>query len=74
MAQVFITWQNLKKIAKNVLQDNYESLSYCHTMQQQLNNYCKQDYDTSKIAFEDILKKQENNVTEPAKEAGYNTA
>ena len=26
----------LKTEGKNVLQDNYESLSYCHTMQQQL--------------------------------------
>lgn len=54
----------LKNEAKNVLQDNYESLSYCHTMQQQLNNL-KENYSQSVGDFEEALKKQENNITEP---------
>jgi hypothetical protein len=53
----------LKLEGKNVLKANYESLSYCHTMQQQLNGI-----GTNKIKalkFEDALKKQEGNLTEP---------
>ena len=29
----------LKAEANNILRDNYKSLSYCHTMQQQLNPF-----------------------------------
>ena len=54
----------LKKETKNVLQDNYKSLSYCHIIQQQLNN-TKEQYSISLKNLEDALKKQENNVTEP---------
>ena len=52
----------LKTEGKNVLQDNYESLSYCHTMQQQLNN-SDGSYIQSLQKFEEALKLQENNVT-----------
>lgn len=54
----------LKIEGKDVLQDNYESLSYCHTMQQQLNNV-EADYFHSVKKFDNALKLQENNITEP---------
>lgn len=53
----------LKAEAKAVLQDNYESLSYGHTMQQQLNRL-ETDYSQSIIKFEETLQKQQNNITE----------
>jgi len=53
----------LKTEAKNVLQDNYESLSYSHAMQAQLNNI-ERDYDRSIKMFEKALHLQEENVTE----------
>lgn len=53
----------LKAEAKAVLQDNYESLSYGHTMQQQLNRL-ETDYSQSIIKFEEALQKQQNNITE----------
>ncbi len=54
----------LKTEGKNVLQANYESLSYCHIMQQQLGNI-ENDYTQSISNFENALKQQENNITEP---------
>ena len=54
----------LKKEARNVLQDNYESLSYGHIMQQQLSNY-KLHVTGSLEGFEEVLKLQEDNITEP---------
>ncbi len=53
----------LKAEAKNILQDNYESLSYCHTMQQQL-NCIRATIDNHAKQFENALKQQENNITE----------
>ena len=54
----------LKNEGKNVLKDNYKSLSYCHTMQQQLNRIS--GYNRASIAnFEAALHQQENNITEP---------
>jgi NtrC-family two-component system sensor histidine kinase KinB len=53
----------LKMESKNVLQDNYESLSYCHTMQHQLNDIDK-DFAKAISKFEDALKQQEKNITE----------
>lgn len=53
----------LKMESKNVLQDNYESLAYCHTMQQQLNDIDK-DFAQAISKFEDALKQQEKNITE----------
>lgn len=48
---------------QNILKANYESLSYCHAMQQQLLNIDK-TYDQSIKNFEAALKKQETNITE----------
>ena len=53
----------LKAEGKNVLKDNYESLSYCHTMQQQL-----QGIDSNFVQFinffDSALQRQEKNITE----------
>ncbi|MEO8772340.1 MAG: ATP-binding protein, partial [Ferruginibacter sp.] len=54
----------LKKEARNILQDNYESVSYCHNMQQQLNNFALNE-EKSISEFEKSLQLQENNITEP---------
>ena len=54
----------LKIEGKNVLQDNYESLSYCNTMQLQLNHIKKEKPQAVNI-FEDALKLQATNITEP---------
>ncbi len=53
----------LKGEAQAVLQDNYESLSYCHTMQQQLDSL-DLNYDQCINRFEHALKQQEKNITE----------
>ncbi len=61
----------LKADAKNVLQDNYESLSYCHVMQQELSTM-PEDFSRSVTAFEKALQQQRNNITEKGeKEATY---
>ena len=57
----------LKAEGQNVLTANYESLSYCHTMQQQLNTNNATAQAPLKT-FEDALAKQENNVTEPGED------
>ena len=54
----------LKIEGKKVLQDNYESLSYCYTMQLQLNHIKKENPQAVNI-FEDALKLQATNITEP---------
>jgi PAS domain S-box-containing protein len=58
----------LKDQVKDVLQDNYETLSYAHTMQQQLDSIV-----TTKIlsvkTFDSVLQLQENNITEPGEKA-----
>ncbi len=54
----------LKADAKAILQDNYESLTYGHNMQQQLNNFYVQP-DSSIKKFEDELNKESKNITEP---------
>ncbi len=41
----------IKSESKNILQDNYETLSYCHTMQQHLINL-RDNYDESVKQFE----------------------
>lgn len=53
----------LKNNAKNILQANYESLSYCQAMQNEVNNFEKNYYAAANI-FESVLRKQENNITE----------
>ncbi|MEO8111533.1 MAG: ATP-binding protein [Ginsengibacter sp.] len=57
----------LKIENKNVLRDNYKSLMYCHTMQQQLSSIST-NYVEAVKNFENSLKLQENNVTEPGED------
>src|SRR3954467_7125152 len=57
----------LKTEGQNVLKANYESLSYCHSMQQQLHNLeagNKQGFEN----FADALVKQRQNITEPGED------
>src|SRR4030095_192417 len=54
----------LKNDAKMILEDNYESLDYCHIMQRQLDSF-QIDRSVALQKFEEALKKQENNITEP---------
>ncbi len=53
----------LKMEQQNVLKANYESLSYCHEMQQQLDTI-EADYTKSINRFKNALQKQEKNTTE----------
>lgn len=53
----------LKREAKAVLQDNYESVAYCHTMQQQMDSFYI-DHQNAIARFDNALKLQERNVTE----------
>jgi two-component system, NtrC family, sensor histidine kinase KinB len=57
----------LKTEGQSVLTANYESLSYCHTMQQQLSGNDVASIQSLKT-FEDALTKQESNVTEPGED------
>ena len=61
----------IKANAHNVLQDNYESLLYCHTMQVQLNNL-PHDFTKSVAALDKAMQQELNDITEPGeKEAAY---
>ncbi len=61
----------MKANAHNVLQDNYESLLYCHTMQVQLNNL-PHDFTKSVAALDKAMQQELNDITEPGeKEAAY---
>jgi len=53
----------LKQDAKEVLKDNYESLAYCHAMQQQLDSLALKSNAIS--TFAEALQKEEKNTTEP---------
>lgn len=53
----------LRTDSKNVVKENYESLSYCHTMLEQLNNI-PANYISAVKKFEDALRQQEGNMTE----------
>jgi len=57
----------LKTEGQSVLKANYESLSYCHTMQQELHNIAAGNKQGFKN-FADALIKQEHNVTEPGED------
>ena len=61
----------LKAESKNILQANYESLAYCHTMQQQMNTI-DSDYIQAANTFESALKQQEGNITEPGEKEATN--
>jgi NtrC-family two-component system sensor histidine kinase KinB len=54
----------LKNGARIVLKNNYESLAYCHNMQQALNDM-EAGNKSANDSFEINLQKQESNVTEP---------
>lgn len=54
----------LKAEAKAVLQDNYESLAYCHAMQQNMDSLSS-NFPAAITHFETALSSQENNITEP---------
>ncbi|CAN5222173.1 ATP-binding protein [soil metagenome] len=62
----------LKAESKDVLQDNYESLSYCHTMQKQLNTISA-NYGVAVRNFENALKQEEANITEPGEDKAANS-
>lgn len=57
----------LKKEGRYVLKANYESLAYCHTMQQQLISLETAD-GRSLDTFDEALKNQEANITEAGEE------
>ena len=52
----------IKSDSKNILQDNYETLSYCHTMQQQLASV-HNNYRSAINEFGKALAKQQKNIT-----------
>ncbi|MEO6668526.1 MAG: ATP-binding protein [Ferruginibacter sp.] len=54
----------LKAEARNILIDNYESISYCHNMQMQLSTL-ESNEEASLSEFERFLSLQEDNITEP---------
>jgi PAS domain S-box-containing protein len=54
----------LKNDARMILEDNYESLNYCHIMQRQLDSF-NIDRVAALQRFDSALKKQESNITEP---------
>lgn len=54
----------LKNDAKMVLENNYESLDYCHTMQRKLDSFNINRPDALQ-KFDQALQKQESNITEP---------
>jgi len=58
----------IKSDSKNVLQDNYETLGFCHTMQQQL-TLLDSNYDRAISVFGQALAKQKKNITEPGEAA-----
>lgn len=54
----------LRQDAKVIIKDNYETVEYCHTMQQQLDSL-DIHYAKSVSNFEHALVLQEHNITEP---------
>lgn len=62
---------NLKAESANILQANYESLAYCHTMQQQMNTI-DSDYVQAINIFEKALQQQEGNITEHGEKEATN--
>lgn len=61
----------IKNDAKAILKDNYETLSYAHIMQQQLDSLPIK-HDAAIQHFDSVLKLQEQNITEPGEqEATY---
>src|SRR5689334_17060828 len=58
----------LKNDANKILKNNYETLDYCHTMQQQLDSFSITPVRAMQL-FEDALQKQEKNITEAGESA-----
>lgn len=54
----------LKNDAKMILENNYESLDYCHIMQRQMDSF-NIDRPNALRNFDEALRKQESNITEP---------
>jgi len=54
----------LKNDAKMILEDNYESLDYCHIMQRQMDSF-QINRSVALQRFDEALKRQEDNITEP---------
>ena len=65
-AGIFFT-ATLKNEAKSVIQDNYESIAYGHTMQEQLDSL-NFNSPAAIVLFEHALQLQEHNITEPGEE------
>jgi NtrC-family two-component system sensor histidine kinase KinB len=63
----------IKSDTKNVLRDNYESLSYCHAMQQQLLRTFNGKAGIDLSEFDKILKNEENNITEEGEKKAATT-
>ena len=53
----------LKNDSKNIIKANYESLQYCHEMQQQADSIPGRTENT--VLFDSLLSRQERNLTEP---------
>ena len=62
---------SLKDQVKAVLQDNYETLSYAHVMQKQLDAF-ENFRQTDLSAFDSVLQLQEKNITEPGEQKATN--
>jgi PAS domain S-box-containing protein len=58
---------HLKDQVKAVLEDNYETLSYAYTMQNQVDSFTF-NQDAAYRKFDSVLKLQEQNITEPGEE------
>jgi two-component system, NtrC family, sensor histidine kinase KinB len=56
-----------KNDARNILKDNYESLAYCHTMQRAIDSFSLNPT-AFFTRFDQALKHQEENITEPGEE------
>ena len=61
----------LKNDSKVILKDNYESLEYCHAMQQALDNLAINEA-KSFVGFDSVLKLQEANITEGGEKEATN--
>ena len=55
---------SLKNDSEAILKDNYESLVYCHNMQQILDS-ASDHQGGNLLRFDSLLKRQESNITEP---------
>lgn len=62
----------LKNDVKMILEDNYESLQYCHVMQRQLDSLAV-NRQLALQTFENALKQQEGNITEPGEDTATHT-